>query len=65
MKLVKTLEENFKRGQIYNFADGETLLPKLEHCNYFENSDEDFGGEWMAEDRCKKSVRIVVKIYEY
>lgn len=63
-KLVKTLTQTFKKGEVYNFADGDELLPKHEYTHYFENSDEDFGGEWKAEDKCKKSVKVVVKIYE-
>lgn len=65
MKLVKTLEETYYEGQVYNLAEGDELLPKFEYINYFENSDEDFGGETNAEDRCKKSCKVVVKIYEY
>lgn len=63
-KLVKTLEQTFIKGNIYNFANGDELLPKEEYINYFENSDEEFKGEWKAMDRCKKTVKIVVKIYE-
>lgn len=66
MKLIKTLTETYKKGNIYNLADGIDLIPKLEYADYFENSDEDAlteGGEWCAEDKCKKSFKIVTKIY--
>lgn len=66
MKLVKTLTRSFEKGEIYNTADVDDLIPRHEYGNYFENSDESFlreGGEWCAEDRCKKSFKIVAKIY--
>lgn len=66
MKLETTVTEVFKKGEIYNLADGDLLLPKSEYSKYFENSDESSlteGGEWMAEDRCIKSFKTILKIY--
>ena len=66
MKLIKTLTQTFKKGEIYNLADSDDLIPKHEYTTYFENSDEDTltdGGEWCAEDKCKKSFKVVTKIY--
>jgi hypothetical protein len=66
-KLVKTIKQSFKKGVIYNLADGEDIIPKLEYRKYFANSDEDIlteHGEWCAEDLCIKSVTIELKIYE-
>lgn len=66
-KLVKIIRRTYKKGEVYNFADGDDLIPKYLYRDYFENSDETRlteDGEWMAEDRCKKSLTIVVKIYE-
>jgi hypothetical protein len=66
MRLVKTLTQTFKKGQIYNFAEGDDLIPKYEYKEYFENSDEGDlpeGGEWCAEDRCIKSFKIITKLY--
>ena len=66
MKLIKTLTQTFKKDEIYILADGDDLIPKHEYGTYFENTDEDTltdGGEWRAEDRCKKSFKVVAKIY--
>lgn len=62
MKLVKTETQTYKKGEVYNLADGELNLPKLEYNKYFEGA-EDIEGEWMAMDRCKKTFKVVTKIY--
>lgn len=65
MKLVKTEIQVYKKGQEYNLAEGDLNLPKNEYINYFENAESDeIDGEWMAMDRCKKSFKVVTKIYE-
>lgn len=65
MKLVKTEIQNYKKGEEYNLAEGDLNLPKNEYTNYFENAEsDDIDGEWMAMDRCKKSFKVVTKIYE-
>ncbi len=64
MKKVKQLQQTFKAGEVYHLAEGDELLPKYEYAEYFENSDEHFGGERDAQDRCKKTVKVVVTIYE-
>lgn len=63
-KLVKTEIQEFKKGETYNLAEGDMNLPKYEYFKYFENSDDEIEGEWMAMDRCKKSFKVVTKIYE-
>ena len=64
-KLVKTKTQEYKKGEIYNLADGDLNLPKHDYTTYFENNDDDeFEGEWKAMDRCKKSFKVVTKIYE-
>lgn len=63
-KLVKTETQTFIKGKTYNMADGDLNLPKLEYGNYFEMTDDEIEGEWMAMDRCKKSFTVVTKIYE-
>lgn len=63
MKLAKTEVQVYKKGETYNLADGDLNLPKNEYLNYFENSDEEIQGEWMAMDRCKKTFKVVTKIY--
>ena len=63
-KLIKTITETYKKDKIYNLADGHQI-PREYYSDYFENSDDDFGGEWAAEDKCIKTVTVVSKIYEY
>jgi len=66
-KLIKEIKESYTKGKVYNLADGDDLIPKLLYTNYFENTDESYlteDGEWMAEDRCKKSVTFVLRVYE-
>jgi len=63
-KLVKTIIQEYKKGEIYNLADGDINLPKYDYTVYFENSDEELEGEWMAMDKCKKSFKVITKIYE-
>jgi hypothetical protein len=62
MKLVKTETQTYHKGQVYNLADGDLNLPKYEYTNYFECAD-GIDGEWMAMDRCKKTFKVVTKIY--
>ena len=66
MKLIKTIIKTFKKGEVYNLADDDHNIPKYDYTTYFENTDEDRltdGGEWCAEDRCKKSFKVITKIY--
>jgi hypothetical protein len=63
MKLVKTQTQTFKKDETYNMADGDLNLPKGEYTKYFECTDDDLDGEWMAMDRCKKTFKVVTKIY--
>jgi hypothetical protein len=63
-KLVKTVIQEYKKGEIYNLANSDINLPKYDYTTYFENSDEELEGEWMAMDKCKKSFRVITKIYE-
>tara|TARA_R110000744_G_C19029480_1_gene525225 strand:+ start:357 stop:560 length:204 start_codon:yes stop_codon:yes gene_type:complete len=64
MKLVKTETQTYKKGQVYNLADGGLNLPKNEYTNYFgTGEDEELEGEWMAMDKCKKTFKVVTKIY--
>lgn len=65
MKLIKTEVQTYKKGEEYNLAEGDLNLPKNEYTNYFENAEsDDIDGEWMAMDRCKKSFKVITKIYE-
>ena len=61
MKLIKTETQTFKKGEAYNMADGDLNLPKGEYTKYFECTDEDLDGEWMAMDKCKKHLRQLLK----
>ena len=66
MKLITTITQIYKKGEIYNLAEADHNIPKYEYTKYFENSDEDRltkNGEWCAEDRCKKTFKVVTKIY--
>ena len=66
MKLIKTEIQNYKKGEVYNLSEGDLNLPKYEYSNYFENApDNEIAGEWMAMDRCKKTFKVVTKIYRY
>jgi len=63
-KLIKTEIQKYEKGKVYNLADGDMNLPKHDYTTYFENNEEYFDGEWMAMDKCKKSFKVVTKIYE-
>jgi hypothetical protein len=64
MKLVKTETQTYKKGKVYNLAEGDLNLPKNEYINYFgTEEDEELEGEWMAMDKCKKTFKVVTKIY--
>jgi len=65
MKIVKKIEHNYKKGKVYNLADG-CQIPREEYAKYFENTNEDIlteDGEWCAEDRCKKTVKVITILY--
>jgi len=63
MKVVKTETQRFTKGETYNLADGDLILPKYDYSTYFENTNEEIEGEQYAMDRCKKSFKVVTKIY--